>query len=38
FADKSVLTSLSSRFDAVVISAFDKTTLYPLLEKIEELV
>jgi len=38
FADKAMLANLSSRFDAVAISAPDKTTLYALLEKIEELV
>jgi GTP-binding protein HflX len=35
FPDKDLLKILASRFDAVVISALDKTTFFELLEKIE---
>ena len=37
FADKDLLKILASRFDAIAISATDKTTLFALLEKIESL-
>ena len=37
FPDKDLLKILALRFDAIVISALDKTTLYALLEKIESL-
>jgi GTP-binding protein HflX len=35
FEDKELLATLSRRFDAVAISALDKTSLFGLLEKIE---
>jgi len=35
FPDKDLLKNLSTRFDAIAISALDKTTLFALLEKIE---
>jgi GTP-binding protein HflX len=35
FPDKDLLKILSARFDAIAISALDKTTLFELLEKIE---
>jgi GTP-binding protein HflX len=35
FPDKDLLKILSARFDAIAISALDKTTLFALLEKIE---
>jgi len=35
FPDKDLLKILASRFDAIAISALDKTTLFALLEKIE---
>jgi len=37
FPDKDMLRNLSTRFDAIAISALDKTTLFELLEKIESL-
>jgi GTP-binding protein HflX len=37
FPDKDLLKILASRFEAVTISALDKTTLFTLLEKIESL-
>ena len=38
FPDKDLLKILSARFDAIAISALDKTTLFALLEKIEDCV
>jgi 50S ribosomal subunit-associated GTPase HflX len=35
FPDKDLLKNLSTRFDAIAISALDKTTLFALLQKIE---
>ena len=35
FEDKELLATLSRRFDAVAVSALDKTSLFGLLEKIE---
>jgi GTP-binding protein HflX len=35
FADKALLSTLSSRFGALAISALDKATLFRLMEKIE---
>lgn len=37
FSDKDLLKILALRFDAIAISALDKTTLFALLEKIESL-
>ena len=37
FEDKELLATLSRRFDAVAVSALDKTSLFGLLEKIEAL-
>jgi GTP-binding protein HflX len=35
FANKTLLSTLASRFNAIIISALDKTTLFELLQKIE---